>query len=250
MHPCAGIWHLLIDDVFRRFQVESRDLESLEFVLPVRDKTVLKPTFRLYAQAPCARSCRRTLRGRPWLTQDLVFSSLCVSAEASRRRSSVCIDGRGVGPQEGMERARVQADKDEFGERRWGERSPARSGAQSLYTAEWWHGRCGGSRQVWCNRRGTVPCHRDHPMQRLCCNTTKATDGMLLLCLVLVQGWWDLKGMQRPLHSFNSLRIPFLSVPILRHRAPLFCMLIFPWSEESHVCGCRCWANRDGHATL
>ena len=24
------------------------------------------------------------------------------------------------------------------------------------------------------------------------------------------QGWWDLDGMQKPLHSFNALRIPFL----------------------------------------
>jgi hypothetical protein len=28
------------------------------------------------------------------------------------------------------------------------------------------------------------------------------------------QGWWDMEGMQKPLHSFNALRIPFLCAPV------------------------------------
>jgi len=28
------------------------------------------------------------------------------------------------------------------------------------------------------------------------------------------QAWWDMEGMQKPLHSFNTLRIPFLCAPV------------------------------------
>jgi hypothetical protein len=34
------------------------------------------------------------------------------------------------------------------------------------------------------------------------------------------QAWWDMEGMQKPLHSFNALRIPFLYVPVSHPPSP------------------------------